>query len=272
MNKPLSNIVLISDMDDTLLTHDKKISEENIKAIEKFRELGGTFTVATGRSIPSFKHYMDIVNTNDYTILNNGATIYDPISKKVMWSQKLPENALELVRKTIEANKFAGCEVYMGTEIHVIQSTDLIVDHLDFEQLEVNYSKLEDMTGDCYKVLYACETDEIDELIEFTKTLDNTDVEYVKSYKWYYEMLPQNCTKGHALEELRKFEQFSDKFICAVGDYYNDVQMLINADLSFAVGNAPDDVKKHADIIVSTNEEHAIADCIEQIMKKFISC
>ena len=57
--KDIKNILVVSDLDNTLLTAEKGIPEYNIEMIKKFQELGGNFTVATGRSIESVARYLD---------------------------------------------------------------------------------------------------------------------------------------------------------------------------------------------------------------------
>ena len=52
----------------------------------------------------------------------------------------------------------------------------------------------------------------------------------------------------------------------AVGDSRNDIAMLSEAGLSLAVSNASEELKKHADIVISSNEEHSA----EYILKNFL--
>ncbi len=78
MELPLSHVLLITDMDDTLLRTDKSISDRNLQAIRKLRQLGGGFTIATGRSVPSYLPYHDLILPDTPVVLNNGAVLYDP--------------------------------------------------------------------------------------------------------------------------------------------------------------------------------------------------
>ncbi|MBQ5312290.1 MAG: HAD hydrolase family protein, partial [Oscillospiraceae bacterium] len=52
-------IVFFSDMDGTLLNHDKTISQKNLDAIARLRKAGGMFVVATGRIIQATRHYFE---------------------------------------------------------------------------------------------------------------------------------------------------------------------------------------------------------------------
>ena len=59
----------------------------------------------------------------------------------------------------------------------------------------------------------------------------------------YFEMMPKNVTKGKALKTLCDLTNLQINNTIAVGDYYNDVEILQNAGLSVCVDNAPDVVK-----------------------------
>ena len=59
MEKIFEGYLLVSDMDGTLLNSEKKISKENLNAIDYFVKEGGTFTVATGRMLQSVELFIE---------------------------------------------------------------------------------------------------------------------------------------------------------------------------------------------------------------------
>ena len=72
-----SDVLLVSDFDRTLTAPDSTIPEANLRALRRFIERGGHFTVGTGRSAPMFRPYRQQIPTNAPLILYNGAAIYD---------------------------------------------------------------------------------------------------------------------------------------------------------------------------------------------------
>ena len=70
-------ILLCTDLDDTLLTTDKRVSDENSKAIEYFKSEGGLFTFATGRVPQGAKLMLNYVHPNAPMVCFNGAAIYE---------------------------------------------------------------------------------------------------------------------------------------------------------------------------------------------------
>lgn len=69
-------------------------------------------------------------------------------------------------------------------------------------------------------------------------------VDFVRSSIEYYEILPQNISKGTALEELRKACGMEDFTFVAAGDYNNDIELLQAADVAYCPSNAAEEVKR----------------------------
>ena len=86
-------VLLVSDIDGTLLTKDYHIPLRNIMAIRRFQQEGGLFTVATGRSIESGRDTLRQVRPNAPCIVLNGGMLCVFESKHTIWSHPLPLNA-----------------------------------------------------------------------------------------------------------------------------------------------------------------------------------
>ena len=72
-----SGWLLFSDLDETLLNHQKEISAENRKALDYFTQEGGMFSIATGRSEVISRKFTQILPINHPAIIYNGCGIYD---------------------------------------------------------------------------------------------------------------------------------------------------------------------------------------------------
>ncbi len=88
--QPLSDYLLISDIDGTLVNTKKEIPPRNIEAIARFRALGGRFTIATGRSPISAARIARKVGVNCPLVTNNGAILYDMETGQVVRQRFLP--------------------------------------------------------------------------------------------------------------------------------------------------------------------------------------
>lgn len=72
-----SDVLLTVDFDRTLTGPDSEIPERNLQAIGYFMENGGSFTVNTGRSVSTFRQYLDVIPVNAPFLLYNGSAAYE---------------------------------------------------------------------------------------------------------------------------------------------------------------------------------------------------
>ena len=77
MIESLSDILIITDVDGTLLREKDGISEGNLEAIKRFTDKGGHFTVSTGRAIDVAKPLLERIPINTPSVHINGGYFYD---------------------------------------------------------------------------------------------------------------------------------------------------------------------------------------------------
>ena len=82
----------------------------------------------------------------------------------------------------------------------------------------------------------------------------------------YIEGVPIGYGKGHAIKLAEETLNLDHSLSVAIGDSLNDVSMLEYAALAVAVGNAPDNVKEKADLVVETSENDGVADAICKLL------
>lgn len=116
------------------------------------------------------------------------------------------------------------------------------------------------------KILCMAEPDEIKFLNTKIKDYKFNNLNMYLSKPTYLEIMPSNATKTSAIKFLSRYFHVQQSQIIAVGDNFNDVNMIEFAGLGIAMGNAPDKVKQCADYITLSNDEDGAADAI----KKFI--
>ncbi len=75
--KTLEGVLLATDLDATLIATNYTVPPRNLEAIERFKEKGGQFTIASGRGVLSARKFVGLVKPNAPCILNNSAIIYD---------------------------------------------------------------------------------------------------------------------------------------------------------------------------------------------------
>ncbi len=98
------------------------------------------------------------------------------------------------------------------------------------------------------------------------KSVHSSDLNVYPSKPTYLEIMPNNASKTSAIEILMQKLNIQRSEIIAIGDNYNDIDMIEFAGIGIAMGNAPDKVKQYADDITFSNDEDGVA----QAIKKYI--
>lgn len=268
--KDLSKVLFITDMDGTLLPTNKKLNPKDLAAIEKFRHLGGTFTVATGRSIQSATQYfIDLKLNTEPVIVCNGSGIFDCKQKNFSWQKYVDNSAYDIVKKLFEQFPSIGGEVSLDNKILVPRMSLKEQYHLDISYKgmyeQINYDNIP--KDKWCKFLFAGEKEEIDLMEKYVSENIYCDLTFVRSSPLFFEILPNDCSKGKALQTMREIYSMNDWTFVGCGDFDNDLEMIQIADIGFAPANAQECVKKAADhITVSDCNNGAIAEALEYVM------
>lgn len=266
--KDISRLVILTDMDGTFLPSSKIPSERSLGAVKYFENRGGRFSIATGRALHAAEKYFRQISLNFPAILCNGGLVFDSSDKKGLMSVYTPPKTREIVSEILRDNPNIGCEILTLDTVYVPQLNDTERDHIRICETDAKFCPLEQITdGNWYKVLFADTPENTDRLEEYVKSKNFTDVDFVRSADLYYEILPKNVSKGYGVRFLKSnFCSPGDTVIC-VGDYYNDLEMLSEADIAVCPANAVEGVKEICDLVLqSTCEQDALAELIYKLL------
>ncbi|KXT75690.1 Cof-type HAD-IIB family hydrolase [Streptococcus sp. DD12] len=115
----------------------------------------------------------------------------------------------------------------------------------------------------CHKLLLIAKPSLIQELLRTLESQTFHKIAFYLSKDNYLEVTAKHVSKENALMELANYYQTPLEQVMTIGDNYNDIPMLKMAGLGIAMGNAPQDVKKHAKIVTKTNNDHGVAHAVE---------
>lgn len=265
--------ILFTDLDGTLLSDDKTISEKNTKAVKEALDKGHYVTVATGRAVESARHVvrkLGLTLPGCYVIAYNGAVIYDSASDRILMEKKVP---MQYVQHLIEKADEAGIYIQAYSNRHVL--TRVHTKELSYycQKTKMPYkivpSVLDALTEETNKVLLI-ELDDKKKLERFQKENLSWSEDKLSSFfscDEYLEYCPLDTTKGSAISYLCNFLNIPIKNTIAVGDERNDISMLEAAQLGVAVKNAKEEVRSAAELVTENDNNHdAIAEIIEKYM------
>lgn len=262
---PFEGVLLVSDMDGTLITRDFSVPERNIEAIDRFIEKGGRFTLATGRSAASAGKYITKVKINAPSILSNGSSIYDLSGGKILWNTALPMSVGPLVETVIERFPDVGVELYIDEQIYIVNRNKWTERHIINEGFSYVETSLKDAPHGWQKVLFACENERLCEIDDYIRSLKVDICDFVFSSLNYYEALPKGVSKGTALKKLAEMLGIEYKNTVGIGDYYNDATLVKMAGIGVTVEGAPQELVDAAQFVTGPCENGAVADLIEYL-------
>ena len=264
--KQLSDYTLISDIDGTLLPSDGIIPQRNIEAIRRFAAQGGKFGVATGRSLRFTVEQIKHLPINIPCIICNGSAIYDMQADQILMELPLPDTAKAYTREILEEMPHIGVVMMRNDGDETMQSEeDFIKQVITWETLPLHQSKIDVITGSFYKLIFYVQPKDKEAFLAYLNKKNYPDVRFVASHHTLIEMLPCQSRKGFALEKMIDMGMTTRENLVAVGDYYNDLEMILLAGTGATLCDAPDDLKGIADLVVGTCEQGAIADVVEYL-------
>lgn len=259
MKRKISELLFATDMDDTILDSQKRISARNREAIAAFEAQGGRFTIATGRAVPATEPYVKELGLTLPVILYNGAAIYDYKEERFVWTAALPPESREYFREIMDAYPMIGAEILMGEDIYVLRKNEHICRHVDIEKLEYTEVTADELPDGWFKILFVMDEDLLDEVWDFIQGRHYEGVDFVKSSVNYLEMMPSGVSKGKTLLRLAEILGIRPENTIGIGDYNNDIELIRDTGLGFAVENAPAEVRAVADQIAPDCNHDAVA-------------
>ncbi len=267
--------LLAADVDGTLVSNGK-ICPRNIQAIKMFKDQGGTFVLSTGRCAAALGQVFKLMDKSlvGPSIVLNGGMIFDVERQEVLYAKELTMTSKEYAHAVYEKLETVGIEVHSGADTYVIRKTDATEFHEDYEMLDREYVTFEQIKDKPWnKVLYVCDNEQDKEkLASLMTSLNNGETSFVCTrlafddiLHIYYEQLPKDITKATGLKELARILKIKKGGVFAIGDYYNDVEMIQFADISATPCDSPDDIKQFADFVGGSCKDGAVADFIEYL-------
>ena len=126
MEKTFENWLVVSDIDGTLNNKIRKLPKRNYDAIKKFTDLGGNFTLASGRLQSSLERNYNRITPNQPAVVLNGAGLYDYKEKKMLWRSTIGEKGRDFVKLVEkEYNKFfksVDIGIYFDDYVYIVKN------------------------------------------------------------------------------------------------------------------------------------------------------
>lgn len=258
---PFAGNLLVCDMDGTLLNSRHEVSPQNREALQRFVDLGGWFTVATGRMETSVQPYLAELPVNVPAILYNGALIHDFAKQETLYQMWLPDELKGVIGELQLVFHDLGIEVYANGRVYFVQQNEQTRQHAQKENFDVRTFCLTEIPKPWQKVMLVWEPELLQDM-KFYLSERIGLLQLVFSEPQFLEILPAGCSKGEALQQLMKRMGISRSEVVAIGDNLNDLELLKTAGTGVAVDNAHPELKSIATFCCVDHNQHAVAEVI----------
>ena len=265
--------LLATDLDGTLLNSNGGISQQNFEAVAEAAALGLQVIFATGRPPRWMTEIPDLTQFVSTAICANGALIYDLKSREVISAQYInPEagiSAIEHIR-SIDPNATFAVEIARDFDDFVLDDSYRPRWETPRDVLRVPAEQLFD-SQKVIKLLARPSREAqltADSFVAHAEALiaNIVGVTHSNSYDVLLEMSPLGVDKGSTLAGMAADWGFAQSEVAAVGDMPNDIPMVTWAGRGAAVDNAHDDLKAIADVLLPSNDDHAVAVFINRLL------
>jgi Cof subfamily protein (haloacid dehalogenase superfamily) len=261
--------LVVSDVDGTLLTPDKRITDAAAAAVRKLHAAGIGFTIVSSRPTVGMTFLIEPLGLAMPFGSFNGSSIVSP-SFEPIEQHLVPAS---VVKRCLAVLEEFGTDIwlfshdqwlirdpdgeYVGLEQRAIRYAPTIV--ADFAPYLQSVSKIVGASADA-TLLQRCEN-AMHEAV-------GSEATAVRSQTFYLDITPPGHDKGSFVQAMARRLDVPTTSIATIGDMENDLPMFAQSGLSFAMGDAADAIKRHASHVTASNEDEGFAKAIDAILAR----
>ena len=261
--------LLALDLDDTLLNRDHRLSQVTVEVINQIKKMGVIVTIATGRMFTSSLPYIEELKISEPVITYNGAYMKDISRGETLYHQPIQSGVARDI--ICEAEK-EGLHInyYHEDKLYVAERNELIELYEDIAGVKAEtIGLISDNVSKSPTKLLIIEKDREKKkyYLNYFKERYSKKAEIKESKDYFIEFTDKGVSKGNSLARLAEKYAIPRGKTVAIGDGWNDAEMIDWAGLGIAMGNADQGVKKKADLIAPPHDENGAADILSRVFK-----
>lgn len=279
--RPTKIALLVADVDGTLVTKEKVLTDRAIAAVQKLHDVEIAFTITSGRPPLGMKTIVDALQLTAPIAAFNGAIFLRP-DFSIIEQNVLPSAIAKRVIEIISAHAL-DVWIYRGNDWFVHERHGPHVDREEwtvkfsptvvpsFDNLLDNVAKIVGVSDDLEAVA-RCEADTQKEFSEQVSAQAGASsgggeqVSAARSQPYYLDVTHPRANKGAVVERLSELLSIPSQEIATIGDMPNDVPMFEHSGLSIAMGNASTEVQHRAQYVTTSYEDEGFANAVERFI------
>ena len=266
--RPKKLALLLADVDGTLVTKDKVLTERAQKAVRAMAAAGVRFAVTSGRPPKGMSMLIEPLDLKTPIAGFNGG-LFVKRDMSIIESHTLDPQA---ARKAAELIEQQGLDVwvYAGDDWLL---RDRNAPHREREEHTVKFAPkvVKGFTDEHFSsaVKVVGVSDDLDKVAETEKAVQQAlgkSVSAARSQPYYLDVTNPNANKGAVVEYLSRTLGIDAGEIATIGDMPNDVLMFKPSGFSIAMGNASKDVQAEADAVTDSYDDEGFAKAVQKFI------
>lgn len=262
--------MIVTDLDDTLLNSQGKISSEDKKAIMEAQEAGVKFVLASGRPTYAMRDLAKELHLEKYgsfILSYNGSIITDCKTNKNILEETL---TVDEIHKLYDFSKRKNVEI-----ITYLEDTIISEDYSSYIEVEVDLTKMSfekvknfkaTIDKDCVKCIMLEDPSYLSKVEKELKNELEKEFSIAISKPFFLEITKLGVDKGSSLLRLVDLIGIKIEEVIVVGDSYNDLPMLKVAGLPACVENAKPEIKEICQFISTSNNNNGMSNLIKKLI------
>ncbi len=264
----MANIkLLLADVDGTLVTKDKILTERAVQAVMRLKEAGIRFAITSGRPPKGMAMVIAPLQITTPIAGYNGGVFTNP-DLSIIEAHTIPAETPPAIIAAMEAHNL-DVWLYRGTDWYVRKQP---APHIEREEFTVKYPPIlvpsyDGMLGDAVKIVGV--SDDLDAVARCEAALQKDfgdKVSAARSQSYYLDVTNHEANKGEVVRWLAQRFAISPQEIATIGDMPNDTLMFAPSGLSLAMGNASPEVQAKAMQVTTSNEDEGFANAIDRFI------
>lgn len=260
--------LVIADVDGTLVTQEKVLTQRAIDSVFKLRAAGLKFAVTSGRPPRGMSMLVEPLKLDEPIAGFNGGVMIQPDLKTVVGQNFLPADLVKQVVKLIQDHKLDAW-VYTDKDWFV---HDVNAPHVAREQWTVKFPPViaQDITTVTERIAKVVGvSDDLEAVKRCEKDVQDAcgaNASAARSQPYYLDVTHPKANKGEVVLAMSELLKIPVEAIATIGDMPNDVLMFKKSGVSIAMGNASLEVQKSATYVSTSNENEGFANAMEQFV------
>jgi len=258
---------LLADVDGTLVTQDKVLTDRAIAAVGKLKQAGILFAITSGRPPRGMSMLIEPLGLTTPIAAFNGGLFVRP-DMTVIEQRVIPDS---LTPQVIELLAARGVDVwvYRGADWFV---RDPQAPHVAHEAWTVKFdptvvASFASVSDQVAKIVGVSDDyDAVQRAVDAVRERFGDHVSAAKSQPYYGDITHPDANKGCVVRYLSETYGIPSREIATIGDQANDVLMFAHSGLSIAMGNASPEVQRAARRVTTSNQDEGFANAVERFV------